>query len=64
MRLLLLLLTLITQKLLLVSGQQQWSGFANSFGSLLDFSCPNNSVLTGIASDFRYELVIMCVKVY
>ncbi len=30
-----------------------WMGFANTFGSLLDFTCPNNSVVTGIASDFR-----------
>ncbi len=38
-----------------VSGQLEdvWSGFVNVRGGALDFICPNNSVLTGIASDFR-----------
>lgn len=36
-----------------VSGQGVWSGFANAPGALLDFSCPNNTVITGVASDFR-----------
>lgn len=36
-----------------VWGQSEWSGFANAPGSLLDFSCSNNTVITGIASDFR-----------
>ena len=47
-----LLALLLVASVQLVSGQQ-WSGFVNTLGSLLDFSCPNNTVITGIASDFR-----------
>ena len=37
-----------------VSGQgDQWSGLVNGFGALLDFTCPNRTVITGIASDFE-----------
>ena len=30
-----------------------WSGFVNTVGSTLDYICPNNTVITGVASEFR-----------
>jgi hypothetical protein len=36
-----------------VTGQGVWSGFANAPRSVLDFSCPNSTVITGVASEFR-----------
>lgn len=38
----------------LVSGQEdEWSGFVNSLEALFEFSCPNNTAITGLASNFR-----------
>ena len=31
-----------------------WSGFVNAFGDPVDYTCPDNQVIVGLASDFRY----------
>lgn len=33
--------------------EYQWSGFVNSFGDPIDFTCPDDQVVVGLASDFR-----------
>jgi len=33
--------------------EYQWSGFVNSFRDPIDFSCPDDQVVVGLASDFR-----------
>lgn len=34
-------------------GEYEWSGFINSFGGTLNFTCPDSLVVSGVASDFR-----------
>ena len=34
--------------------EYQWSGFVNSLGDPIDFTCPDGQVVVGLASDFRY----------
>ena len=54
LQVLLATLCLLLHAPLLVSGQEdEWSGFVNSPEAMLDFSCPNNTAITGLASNFR-----------
>lgn len=33
---------------------QEWSGFVNTFGASFDYRCPDNQVVTGLASEYRW----------
>jgi len=49
----LFLLTSLGGNFVLGQLEDVWSGFVNVNGEDIDFLCPNNSILTGVASDFR-----------
>jgi len=36
-----------------VRGEYEWSGFTNSFRGALNYTCPGNLLVSGLASDFR-----------
>ncbi len=39
-------------------GEHEWSGYVNFLGNAVDFVCPDNLAVVGVASDFRYETVL------
>lgn len=42
--------------------QSDWSGYVNTLQAPVDFVCPNNLTISGIASDFGYGVVYLEFK--
>lgn len=40
-----------------VRSEYEWSGFVNALGERVDFLCPGNRVVVGLASDFRCSIL-------